>query len=182
MATVPHSATILINGNLGFYSALTHVKPESSEGPVQMLWYTICTSIFSVQQGYLIADKSTNTSERDLLVTEVQSTTANPRDSGDMMKRQVFRVKCKASYKDTPEEWAPTDYLEQVSSPSDRIYAAIAIGTKVKFYRWDKSMTRHGTQLEELHTGTIDICHEAHRAEQYMLEIKRQAWDWAGRD
>ncbi|KAI9879003.1 MAG: hypothetical protein M1830_009872 [Pleopsidium flavum] len=181
-ATAPPTGTFLNIASLGFYSALTHVKPDSSENPVQILWHTICTSIFSPQQGYLIADKSINTSELGILVSQVLPTAADPRDSEDLVKQHIFLVKCKAPNEDTPGQWALTEYLKNISSLSDRIYAAIAISSKVKIYRWDKRMAGQETQVEEMHPFIIDIWHEADRVEESMLEIRWKAWDWAGQD
>ena len=181
-------ARYISNSNLGFFSSLTAVKPESSEKVVQILWNTLSSTYFPPQEGYKVAIKApvpVDNTPPDVAVFEIKSIAAAPRDSTDLIERQIFLVECKPPRRDTPGEWAATVHgqlipcLEAISNPSDRIFAATAIGTKVKFWKWDHNSPND--RLQELHQGVLDLLYNHQRAiiEQWMLHIKANGWAWA---
>ena len=121
----------------------------------------------------------------DVVIFEIKSTATDPSKSFELRERQIFLVECKAPRRDTPGEWTVTTdgqlvpYLQAISNPSDRIFAATAIGTKVKFWKWDHNALNN--QLQELHQGVLDLLYDHQRAviEQWMLHIKVNGWAWA---
>ncbi|OAX84926.1 hypothetical protein ACJ72_00712 [Emergomyces africanus] len=87
---------------------------------------------------------------------------------------QILAVECKPPHKDTPGEWKRTKdgqlrrYLEHITSDSERIIAALAIRTKVRFWQSEKSNSILS------HQGAYDLHYEHQRtqAEQVLLYIK----------
>lgn len=166
--------------NIGFFSALSAIKPNSLEEPVQMLWNVLLPSFFPGPEGYKIGIKAAvlmDNSAPNVVVFQIQSTTLSPRSSGQLLERQIFMIECKRPSMDTPGEWQSTvngqlrHYLENNLNRENEMYAATAIGTKVKFYRW------HGVAtgcLEELHQEVFDLTDIGHQqcVEQWLWYIK----------
>ncbi|KAK2794438.1 hypothetical protein FQN50_009908 [Emmonsiellopsis sp. PD_5] len=178
--------SIIGNSNIGVYSALTAVKPESGEEPVQILWNTICSSIFPAAEGYKFSVKGAvlmDDTVPDIVVFEIKQNgvvdTVRKTGSIGLREHQIMVIECKAPSKDTPGEWrAATDqsvhYLEHITNESNKIFAATAIGSKVQLFRWSRP------RLTLLHPAPFDLFFEAERAqaEQVLLYIKQNAWNF----
>ncbi|KAJ5627222.1 hypothetical protein N7528_004649 [Penicillium herquei] len=99
---------------------------------------------------------------------------------------RLLIVRCKRPAADTPEVWEETvngQFLEDLSAfnknPSKRVFGAIAIGTKVRFYKYDGNNS--SALLMPLHEGTFDL-----RTEEDLVEVektldyvKAEGWSWA---
>lgn len=183
MATSPDLTSVLTPRNLGYLSALASVQKDPTATQVQILWFTICASLFPSQEGYKIAIRSTNKGSSQLVqITEVhvRPTGSNPPSTAeDLVERPIFCVLCKAEQADGHEEWPLEDIWEGECGLGDRGFYAVARGTTVMFYRFPKGQD---ALSEHLHLGLLDLCREAQGVEHHLLDIKRQAWDWAGDD
>ncbi|KAK2785954.1 hypothetical protein FQN52_003951 [Onygenales sp. PD_12] len=179
--------SIIGNNNIGVYSALTAVKPGSSEEPVQILWNTICASIFPPAEGYKFAVKGPvlmDDTRPDIVVFEIKRTvvvpTAETAGSVILQEYPIMMIECKAPCKDTPTGWQVTtegqlgNYLENIINPTNKIFAATAIGSKVQFFQWSRP------NITPLHPTPFDLLHESQRAqaEQVLLHIKQGAWNF----
>lgn len=176
--------------NISFLSCLWAIKPASAEDVVQTLWTNLLATFFPPTSPYKIAIKSAVLSDStmpDGVIFEIRNTgTGNPRDSRALLEKQIFMVECKRPSKDTDSEWAlngaPAQlmhYMEQTTNvPSNRMYGAVAIGTKVKFYRWDRTAS---PPLVLLHQDKIDLSESTHRRtfENMILYVRNYAWTWA---
>lgn len=106
----------------------------------------------------------------------------------DIQEKQIFLVQCKRPDKGTtPAAWqAAVDQLEHYCcagnlNGSTRIFGVVAIGTKVRFWRYDASADEsQGPRLTPLHQGTIELLEGAGRdqAEQWLRYIYANGWDW----
>ncbi|KAJ9249918.1 hypothetical protein DTO207G8_6398 [Paecilomyces variotii] len=142
MAAPP--AMTLVTTNIGLFSALSAIKPESTEDPVSILWTNICATFFPTQNGFKITNKEAvlqDDTRPDCVVFQIRMQNPQiglPRDSGDLHEKQILIVECKRPSKDTPAEWEATagqlnHYCEWNVNGSTKIFGATAIGTKVKF-------------------------------------------------
>ncbi|RAK96807.1 uncharacterized protein BO80DRAFT_365600 [Aspergillus ibericus CBS 121593] len=121
-----------------------------------------------------------------MAVIQVMAMRQNPRDSAHWAERQILLVECKRPSSDTPAGWENTihgqflDDLSQTLNASERIYGAVAIGSKVRFYRFDGTAPAN-QQLVQLHQGTIDMCapNGIGQVESMMNYIKANGWQWA---
>ncbi|PWY71255.1 hypothetical protein BO83DRAFT_417869 [Aspergillus eucalypticola CBS 122712] len=104
-----------------------------------------------------------------------------PRISGDLAERQIFIVECKRPSKDTPAEWESAKdqllhYCEGNVNGTTRVFGATAIGTKVKFWRFDYP------RLTPLSAGdeTYDLLDPrgSNQAEQCLNYIRNNGWNW----
>lgn len=183
MATSPDSTSVLTPRNLGFLSALASVQKDPTATQVQILWFTICASLFPSQEGYKIAIRSANKGSTQLVqITEVhvRPTGSNPPNTAaDLVERPIFCVLCKAGRADRSEEWPSESIWEGECGLGDRGFRAVARGTTVMFYMFP---TAQDALSEHLHLDILDLCREAQHVEHHLLDIKRQAWDWAGDD
>lgn len=183
MATSPDSTSILTPSNLGYLSALASVQKDPTATQAQILWFNICASLFPSQEGYKIAIRSTNKGSTQLVqITEVHVRPRGsnpPNTAADLIERPIFCVLCTAGRTDGPEEWPSESIWEGEFGLRDRGFHAVARGTTVMFYRFP---TAQDALSEHLHLGLLDLCREAQGIEHHLLDIKRQAWDWAGDD
>lgn len=179
-----------LHGNLGFISALFKIKPHSLEETVQVTWQAIIATWFPVPRGYRCHPKRpclTNNNMPDAVVIQVIALDPNPiNQDEDFAERQILLVECKRPSLDTPQEWDDTvkgqfqDDLSTNLNSSEKDFRAVAIGTKVKFYRFDGQSTSQ--PLEPLHQGTIDMATDSGitEVERMMDYIKTNAWQWTG--
>lgn len=178
-------ATILVTTNLGLYSALSAIKSTSLEGPVSILWTNICATFFPTQSGFKLAVKEAilqDDTEPDCVVVQIKMQAPDPtrsRASNQLLEKQIFMIECKRPAKDTPAEWEATagqlsHYCELNVNGSDRIYAATAIGTKVKFWSYTNP------DLDPIHHGIFDLmdAQDRDRVEQCLLHIRANGWDF----
>ena len=95
-------------------------------------------------------------------------------------------VECKRPSSDTPTGWDNTitgqflDDLSQTLYASERLYGAVAIGLKVRFFQFDGTAPAN-QQLVQLHQGTFDMGgpNGIAQVEDMMNYIKANGWQWA---
>ncbi|KAJ5799779.1 uncharacterized protein N7518_001847 [Penicillium psychrosexuale] len=122
----------------------------------------------------------------DAMIIQVKALISNPKSSEDIMERQILLVECKRPSRDTPLGWDDTitgqflDDLSQTLNFSERLFGAVAIGKKVKFYQFD-GKAQVGQQLAPLHQGILDMDdpNGCSQVEGMMNHIKANAWQWA---
>lgn len=175
--------------NIGFTNALQLLKPHSLEETVQQVWQEIVIEWFPGRYGYKWSFKAptlANNNMPDVTVIEVTAVVQNPRASQDWDERQIMVIECKCPSKDTPMNWEDTvdyqlmDDLSRTLNFSERLFAAVAIGKKVRFYRFDGKEARD-QKLVQLHQGTFDMSDSngIAQVEDMMNYIKANAWAWA---
>lgn len=179
--------------NLSFMSCMWAIKPDTAEDVVQTLWTTILATFFPPTAPYKIAIKAAVLSDStvpDAVVFEIRNTApGNPRNSGTLLEKQIFMVECKRRSKDTDSEWAltgaPTQLLhypeETTNAPGKRMFRAVAIGTKVVFYKWDRTAS---PPLVPLHQNKFDLSADSHRQafENMIIYVRNNAWALACSD
>ncbi|PLB38548.1 uncharacterized protein BDW47DRAFT_105035 [Aspergillus candidus] len=87
---------------------------------------------------------------------------------------------------DTPADWGDTarSQLKDDVSPSlhasDRLFGALAIGKKVRFYQFNGE-SLEDQKLVALHQGTIDMDESTGitHVENMLDYIKANRWNWA---
>lgn len=177
---------ILNFDNPAIYSAVTLAQKAFNEEPVQIMWNMILTTWFPAigSQVFKVAIKSpslASNGEPDGIVIEVRFVGGRPRDSTGLEEWQIFMVECKPPDHDTPTGWRDAteqldDYLLANTNPSRKLFAAIAIGTRVIVYQWErvnfKSITR------PIHPGILDLSEGEDRAtfETTLDVVKSQGW------
>lgn len=165
------------------------VKPGSLEETVQSLWQTIIVEWFPARDGYKYGFKAAtlaNRNQPDISVIQINALVPNPRNSNHFDERQILLVECKRPSLDTPRSWNDTlagqlhDDLAQNINSSNRLFGAVAIGKKVKFYQFDGN-ARQDHQVSELHHGTFDMGdpNGVTQVERMMDYIKSNGWRWA---
>ncbi|KAL3456633.1 hypothetical protein BJX64DRAFT_270331 [Aspergillus heterothallicus] len=178
-----------LQNNIGFINALQLVKPNSLEETVQMVWQLIVTEWFPGRDGYKYSFKGpslANGNMPDVTVIEVRAVVQNPRHTPHWAERQILLVECKRPSRDTPLGWEDTltaqleEDMSQTLNDSGRLFGAIAIGTKVRFYRYD-GRADEGQTTTRLHQGTFDLREPAgiSQVENMMNYIKAVGWQWA---
>ncbi|KAJ9272890.1 hypothetical protein DTO212C5_1151 [Paecilomyces variotii] len=174
MAAPP--AMTLVTTNLGLFSALSAIKPDSTEVPVSILWTNICLTFFPMDS-FKISKKETVSVVFQVRLRHPQ--VVYPNSFSDLQEKPIFIVECKRPSKDTPAEWEATagqlsHYCEQNLNGSTKIFGATAIGTKVKFWSYNKP------HLTALHQGVYNLLDSAGRdnAEQSLLYIRNNGWAW----
>lgn len=124
----------------------TSVEPESHEEVVQMLWRMIVTEWFPGRQGYeyeIKAQVLANDNAPGVVIFQILALNPNPQDSEDVMERQILLIECKRPSFDTLSGWYNTitgqffDDLTESGNTTNRLYGAVAIGKKVRFFRFD---------------------------------------------
>ena len=181
----------------GFMDALAACKGATTEGPVQNLWTGVLNELFpskpnpaSPRSCFRVVIKVANLAsggEPDAVLLEVRLINSATRavNDGDWRARHVFIAECKSALEDTSFGWDSaevqlTQYLEENINNSERLYAAIGIGTKVIFFKWDKAKgVDYMDQMTPMHLGALDFQTPAHRAliEEHFEEIKNHGWD-----
>ncbi|KAJ0418623.1 hypothetical protein BJY00DRAFT_314774 [Aspergillus carlsbadensis] len=128
-----------LQGNLGFLSALHHVKPDSVQDQVHQLWQAIVCTWFPGREGYLwrMGGSMVDTPVIDVMALEPDHQTA----PGSWARRRIFLVESKRPSRVTPSGW--DDPLA---------------GRKVRFYSYDEEAAQ-GQQpgLIPLHQDPIDM-------------------------
>ena len=178
-----------LQGHVGFRNTLQLVQPHSLEDTVQSLWQEIVNEWFPGRHGYKWGYKAptlANDNMPDITVIQVMIVTANPSLETGWEERQILLIECKRPSRDTPLGWGDTinsqfkDDLAQTLNASERLYGAVAIGKKVRFYRFD-GRAAPDQELVQLHPGTIDMDIEGSitQVENMMNYIKATGWEWA---
>ncbi|KAG2416353.1 hypothetical protein HFD88_007568 [Aspergillus terreus] len=177
-----------LQGHIGSINTLELVEPNSLE-TVQLVWQEIVTEWFPGREGYRWSFRGplpVNDNIPDVTVIQIQAITPDPLASREWDERQILLSNCKRPSKDTPTIWDDTvnaqfhDDLAQTLNASEKLFGAVAIGKKVRFYRFDGKALIH-QQLVQLHQGTIDMANLSGvtQVEKMMNYIKANAWQWA---
>lgn len=122
----------------------------------------------------------------DATVIQIEEHVSSGVDSEEFAERQILLVECKRPSQDTPLGWNDTiqgqfqDDLQQTLNGSERLFGAVAIGTKLKFYRFD-GHAGLGNYLSPLHQGTLDLSESGDlpEIERMLNYIKANGWQWA---
>ncbi|KAJ5724048.1 hypothetical protein N7488_002083 [Penicillium malachiteum] len=91
-------------------------------------------------------------------------------------------MKCRSAPLDTPpngtEEERIFDELLQALNDKGKIFGAVAIGKKVRFYRFGEADNESG--MSQLHDGTIDIDapNGMLQVEEILRHIEANSWQW----
>ncbi|MBE3048454.1 hypothetical protein IMZ48_39315 [Candidatus Bathyarchaeota archaeon] len=187
----------------GFMNALFATKDATTIHSVQNLWTTALgpQAIFPLDPTpasprtsftFSVKEALTTNNEHDATIVELlvaapasQAVTKAALDEESIKTRQVLVVSCKSALKDTPAGWTCAEeqlgqYLEEKMNHCERVYAAVAIGTKVVFFRRDRSQGGAG-QMTQIHSGALDFQVPAHRRliEGHFEEINNHGKAWA---
>ena len=188
------------NQNIGIYSALSAIKPDSTEMPVQILWQVLIPTAFPSQLGFKYGFKSPVLATNhlpDVVVFKIIRTGFVQRQSTDCVEKQIFFVECKAPYLDRPGAWYETgngqlvDYMMNSTNAvttvntgagprrAMRAYGAVAIGSKVQFYKFDSQAAR---RLTPLHPRPFEMNNAADRRniEAQLDNVRANGWAWVG--
>jgi hypothetical protein len=148
-------STPSLQNSIGFLYTLQSVKPHSLEDAVQSVWQGIVLEWFPGRHGYKWRFWYTIT------VIRVRALTHSPEDSTHWDERQIFVIRCKRPSSDTASGWRDTtgqlqDDLSEISNHPDPLFGAVAIGKKVRFYRFEGQAPQN-QQMVQLHQGIIDM-------------------------
>ncbi|KGO35837.1 Cytochrome b5 [Penicillium expansum] len=185
------ASTPSLQKNLVFLYTMMLMKPNSLEAAVQDVWQTIIGSWFYPSDGYKWSIKApilANNNLPDGTVIQVIQVFQIPAATFEWIEHPIFIVLCKRPSSDTPSlDWDDTmqsEFLHRLSENSnsggtERLFGALAIGKKVKFYRFD-GKTQPNQRLAQLHQDTIDLekANGPAQVEGMMNYIKINAWLW----
>lgn len=136
-------AAISLRNNVGFASALNLIKNDSLEETVQFLWNTIVVEWFPSSQGFRLGFKTpslANNNMPEVVVMEIRAVAHDYEIAGNYPESQILMIECKRPSADTPSQWNTAltgqfrDDLSQTLNRSERLFGALAIGKKVKFF------------------------------------------------
>lgn len=176
--------------NPTFMSSFLLAKKATNEEPIQIMWNTILTTWFPPigPQAFKLAIKSPSLADNgqpDAIVIEVRLVGNTVRDSTQLREFQIFMVECKSWDYDTPSEWENAfdqlnHYLLANMNSSNKLFGAVAIGTKVVIYEWERTGL-DTSSMQPIHAGTIDLQVHAHRLtlETALDRVKAQGWTLA---
>lgn len=187
--TMAANYTPSLRGHIGFHNTLQLVKQHSLEATVRSVWEEIVTEWFPGRHGYKWGFKAptlANNNMPDVTVIEVRALTQDIVNTEEWSERQIMMIECKRPSSDTPTCWEDTikaqfrEDLSQNLNSSERIYGAVAIGKKVRFFKFDGSPSAI-RELVQLHQGTIDMDAPGgiEQVECMMNRIKADGWQWA---
>ncbi|PWY81765.1 hypothetical protein BO94DRAFT_536954 [Aspergillus sclerotioniger CBS 115572] len=166
---------------IALLSALRAVTPHSTESPVSILWTNICIVFFPLASGFKFYNKQTvrhPNQEVDCVILQVSAVTSSFTDP----QEKVIRImQCKRPSKDTPE-WESAraqlaQYCEGNANRTSRIFGATAIGTKVRFWRYDHLIL--APLIPEVDTCDFVDGNSGYQAERCLEYIRGTGWDWA---
>ncbi|KAI9929995.1 hypothetical protein ASPWEDRAFT_35244 [Aspergillus wentii DTO 134E9] len=173
--------------NLSFLNTLQLVKPESLEDTVQPVWQGIVLEWFLGRDGYKWDFKASTVANNNMLnvtVIQVTALAQNPLQvqSTEWTERQILLVQCKRPSSDRDDTITSQfkDDLSQTLNSSERLFEAVAIGKKVRFYRFD-GRAANNQNLVQLHQGTFDMDNPNGivQVENMMNYVKANGWQWA---
>ncbi|KAJ5720627.1 uncharacterized protein N7483_008561 [Penicillium malachiteum] len=179
--------SLQLDGNRVFHNALLHVNPQSPEQVVQDLWTVILATWFSPDDGYMLKFKASTIATESMpdSIIQVIGVVCNPEVSDSFIQRQVLMVECKRPSADTPKGWETAiqnqvpDDMSQNWNTSERYYSAVAIGTKVRFFKWDGGAVDN-LKLCPLHQGTFDLgsADGCMQVEEMVNHVKADGLHW----
>ena len=168
--------------NLGLLNTLQLLKLHNPDETISQLWQPIVTEWFPLHDGY--------TYRFGVSYIRVIALAPGPSESNESgwLERGVFLVECRRPSSDsgTESNWSDTvnnqfrEDLSSTSNDSKRVFGAVAIGKKVRFYRFDGKKP-YEQQIVQLHQGTFDMGTPdgIAQVEDMMSYIKENAWQWA---
>ncbi|KAL4966489.1 uncharacterized protein BDV14DRAFT_198944 [Aspergillus stella-maris] len=175
------------------HMALALVTPTTHEEAVQKVWEVVTRSYFPDDESYRTRTKSASQSNNTTPDIKIFKVTARHPDSHwrkptEWEERQILMIECKRPSRDTLLGWDDTimgqffDDLEATLNASGRLFGAVAIGTKIRFYRYDGQLIPADPNiLVPLHLGILDIREDADYPEiaHWMDYIKLYGYQWA---
>jgi len=178
--------------NLSFRRNLKAAVDSTTERPIQLLWDNVLNTFFFTppQRGrfpetsFVIESKTAALQtghEADCIVVEVRYVGS----STNFPERQIFFVECKKNGEDTSAGWRQAEtqlaqYCQlNLNHACTSLYAAVGIGTKVLFYKWEESDGSPMNQMSPMHQGTLNFSIPADRPriEAFLDHIKTTGWD-----
>ena len=189
--------------NDSFMSSLDAIYPHSNSDTVKILWTTILASWFPANKSFILAIKTNPDSDSATLILKQISKNAahSDEDTGSrrFVERHILMLVCKTPSEDSPaagwQECTNSDRplvkmeIARITSTGTgmdntadgRLYTALAIGTRVKFFRWSGRGAQQQQQFEELHSGILNLRTKDDRVdvEAALAEVGRNGWDWA---
>ena len=187
--------------NSSFRCSLRDIDRDSTTdiNPVKVLWTTILASWFPTTTCIFVMKANPSS---DCITITVKQVSENA--SKQLVTRSILKLVCKSLSNDRPTEWQEctnsngplVDSLEKIETDSmilgrdtsmnntadKRLYTALAIGAKVKFFRWSRGgAQQQQQQFKELHSGILDLTTNDGRVdlEATLAEVSRNGWDWA---
>ncbi|KAJ5177851.1 Cytochrome b5 [Penicillium coprophilum] len=185
------TSTPSLQDNLAFIYTMLSTKSHNPEAAAQDIWQTIVPQWFTPSEGYRWAMKApnlTNNKTPDSTVIQVIQVIEIPAVSFECIEHPIFIVVCKhsCSDNDTPLDWDETmqvEFIHRISensnSGTERMFGAVAIGKKAKFYRFDRK-AQPDQRLAGLHEDVFDLekVDGSSQVEGTMNYIKTNAWKW----
>ncbi|GKZ71846.1 hypothetical protein AnigIFM50267_007890 [Aspergillus niger] len=185
MASQPVS---VFSRHITLFSALKAIKPGSTVSPVSTFWTNACIAFFPLFSGFKIANKEVvrgDDKRPDCVVLQISMLDSSPEGFSKEAvpsEQPVFVVQCRSPEKDTPAEWKLAedqllDYCMRKVNGTTRIFAATAIGTRVRFWRYDRP---NFTPLFQ-DDGIYDLIDgpASREVEQCLNYIRENGWNWA---
>ncbi|RAK96509.1 uncharacterized protein BO80DRAFT_429041 [Aspergillus ibericus CBS 121593] len=168
-------------------SALSAVTPHSTESSVSILWTNICIAFFPLESGFKFCSKQTvrrQDMDVDYVIFQmslVVPSIPDPQDAPSFTENDILIVQCKRPSKDTPDEWESArlqlaQHCEGNTNPTRRIFGATAIGTKVKFWRYEHPTL--APLFPKVDTYDLLEGHSGYQAEQCLEYMRDNGWNW----
>ncbi|KAL4909675.1 hypothetical protein BDW74DRAFT_42462 [Aspergillus multicolor] len=189
MAQQPQPPSTILQTLPSYLMALDFIRPTSNEEPVQNLWQIITTTYFPTIEHYRYGFKAPvlgNSNMPDIVIFQIIPD-PNPANVLSSPERQILLVECKGPKEDTVAGWTNTingqfdDDMSENLNASRKIFGAVAIGKKVKFFSYDFNAAPGTPKRVELHQGAIDLAAAGGFAQTVaqMDAIKLNGWQWA---
>ncbi|KAJ5952159.1 Cytochrome b5 [Penicillium vulpinum] len=184
------SSTPSLRANIAFAYTMHLMKPDSLEAAVQDVWQTIVSQWFTSSGGYVWAIKVPILAKMpDDTVLRVTQGVQIPAGTFPLIEHPILLVVCKRASSDSskaPLDWddaMQSHFLHHISetpnSEMGRLFGAVAVGTRVRFYRFD-GKAELDRRLARLHQDTFNLEEfNGHaQVEDIMNSIKTNAWQW----
>ncbi|GAA89119.1 unnamed protein product [Aspergillus luchuensis] len=177
----------IFSRHITLFSALTAIKPDSTISPVSIFWTNACIAFFPLSSGFKIAGKEVvwgDDKMPDCVVLQIAMLDPSPEPRGNdtvPSEKLVFVVQCQSSEKNTPPEWKSAegqllDYCVGNIRGTTRTFAATAIGTRVRFWKYDKPALT--PLLPDDKTYDLLDGSRSCEVEQYLNYIRENGWNW----
>lgn len=170
------------------FSALTAIKPDSTVSPVSILWTNACIAFFPLFSGFKVARNEVVWGDGklpDCVVLQIAMLDPSPEPRGNNTvpsEKLVFVMQCRSPQKDTPSEWKLAegqllDYCLGNIRGTTRTFAATAIGTRARFWKYDKPALTPLLADDK----TYDLLDDSAscEVEQCLNYIRDNGWTWA---
>ncbi|GLA62012.1 hypothetical protein AtubIFM54640_002548 [Aspergillus tubingensis] len=152
------------------FSALTAIKPDSTVSPVSILWTNACIAFFPLFSGFKVAGNEVVWGDGklpDCVVLQIAMLDPSPEPRGNNTvpsEKLVFRVNYWITAWGTFRE-------------TTRTFAATAIGTRARFWKYDKPALTPLLADDK----TCDLLDDSAscEVEQFLNYIRDIGWTWA---